>query len=99
MLNSGKLLLLKLVEIRYKYSKAYNSNETTRTYRQLPAYYLWMSGRDLVKVPGDENDLLVLLQDQRKQLLDVILKDKLKAKKETDLIKIINRYNLLLQTS
>lgn len=98
-LDSGKVLLLKFVEIRYKDSKAYNSNDMTRTYRQLPTYYLWMPGKDLVKVPGDENDLLVLLQDQRKQLLDVILKDKLKAKKETDLIKIINRYNLLLQTS
>jgi hypothetical protein len=98
-LDSGKVLLLKFVEIRYKDSKAYNSNETTRTYRQLPSYYLWIPGKDLVKVPGDENDLLVLLQDQRKQLLDVILKDKLKAKKETDLIKIINSYNRLLQTS
>lgn len=98
-LDSGKVLLLKFVEIRYKDSKAYNSNETTRTYRQLPAYYLWIPGRDLVKVPGDENDLLGLFQDQKKQLTDVILKEKLKVKREADLIKIINTYNRLLQTS
>jgi len=98
-LDSGKVLLLKFVEIRYKDDKAYNSNETTRTYRQLHAYYLWIPGKDLVKVSGDENDLLGLLQDQRKQLKDVILKDKLKVKKEADLIRIINSYNRLLQTS
>jgi len=98
-LDSGKVLLLKFVEIRYKDAKAYNSNETTRTYRQLPVYYLWIPGKDLVKVTGDENDLFDLLKDQRKQLTDVILKDKLKTKKEADLIKIINSYNRLLATS
>ncbi len=98
-LDSGKLLLLKYVEIRYKDSKAYNNNDITRSYRQLASYYLWIPDKDLVKVPGNENELLVLLHDQRKELINAIEKDKLKIKKEADLIKIINRYNRLVQTS
>jgi hypothetical protein len=98
-LDSGKVLLLKFVEIRYKDSKAYNSNDMTRVYRQLPSYYLWIPGKDMVKVPGDENDLLGLLQDKRRELADTIGKEKLKPKKEADLIKIINSYNRLLQPS
>lgn len=97
-LDSGKVLLLKYVEIRYKDAKAYNSNDITRSYRQLPSYYLWVPGKNLIKVPTAENELLALLQDRRKQLAETIDKDKLKIRKEADLTKIINRYNLLLQT-
>lgn len=97
-LDSGKVLLLKYVDIRYKDSKAYNSNDMTRSYRQLPSYYLWMPGKDMIKLPNDENELLGLLKDQRKQLTEAIDKDKLKFKKETDLIQIIKKYNSLSQT-
>lgn len=98
-LDSGKVLLLKFVEIRFKDSKAYNSNDMTRAYRQLPSYYLWIPGKDMIKVTGEENDLLGLLQDKKKELADTIYREKLKTKKEADLIKIVNRYNRLLQTS
>ncbi len=94
-LDSGRVLLLKYVEIRYKDSKSYGSNDMTRSYRQLPSYYLWIPGKDLVKAPADENELLNLLQDKRKQLIETIDKDKLKVKKESDLIRLINTYNRL----
>ncbi len=92
-LDSGKVLLLKYTEIRFKDSKAYNSNDMTRTYRQLPSYYLWVPGKDMVKVSTNENDLLATLSDQQKLLNDAILKEKLKVRKEADLIKIIALYN------
>ncbi|MBL0882029.1 MAG: hypothetical protein IBJ16_01550, partial [Chitinophagaceae bacterium] len=92
-LDSGKILLLKHSEIRFKDSKAYNSNDMTRSYRQLSSYYLWLPGKDLVKVPGNENDLIALLSDQQKILNDAIYKDKLKLRKEADLVKIIALYN------
>jgi len=92
-LDSGKILLLKYTEIRFKDSKAYNSNDMTRSYRQLPSYYLWMPGKDLIKVSGNENDLIAILSDQQKILNDAIVKEKLKVRKEADLIKIISLYN------
>lgn len=92
-LDSGKVLLLKYTEIRFKDSKAYNSNDMTRSYRQLPNYYLWMPGKDLLKVPSNETELIALLSDQQKTLNDAIYKEKLKLRKETDLIKIISLYN------
>jgi hypothetical protein len=94
-LDSGKVMLLKYVEIRYKDAKAYGSNDMTRSYRQLPTYYLWIPGRDLVKAPADESELLNLLQDKRKQLIETIDRNKLKIKKESDLIRLINSYNRL----
>ena len=98
-LDSGKVLLLKYVEVRFKDSKTYNSNDITRSYRQLASYYLWMPDKDMVKLSGDENDLLVLLKDKRKQLIEAIDKDKLRTKKEADLIKVIKKYNSLSQPS
>lgn len=95
-LDSGKVLLLKFVEIRFTDSKAYNSNDFSRAYRQLPSYYIWMPGKDLMKVPSTENELITLLADQRKALVEVIDKEKLKLRKENDLIKIIAKYNQLL---
>ncbi len=92
-LDSGKVLLLKHTEIRFKDSKAYNSNDMTRSYRQLSSYYLWMPGKGLVKVPGSENDLVALLSDQQRVLNDAIYKEKMKLRKEADLIKIISLYN------
>lgn len=92
-LDSGKVLLLKYTEIRFKDSKAYNSNDMTRSYRQLPNYYIWMPGKDLIKVSGNENDLIAILSDQQKVLNDAIMKEKLKVRKEADLIKIIALYN------
>lgn len=94
-LDSGKVLLLKFVEIRFKDSKEYNSNDFTRAYRQLPYYYIWMAGKDLVKVPTNENELIDLLAGQRKELIEVIDKEKLKMRKESDLIKIVAKYNEL----
>lgn len=98
-LDSGKVLLLKFTEIRYKDAKTYTSNDITRTYRQLPSYYLWIPGKDLIKVPGSETDLLGLLQDQQKKLTDLIGKDKLKVRREADLIRIIRKYNSITQPS
>jgi hypothetical protein len=92
-LDSGKVLLLKYTEIRFKDSKAYNSNDMTRSYRQLPSYYLWVPGKDMIKISTNENDLLAMLSDQQKLLNDAILKEKWKVRKEADLIKIIALYN------
>lgn len=92
-LDSGKVLLLKFTEIRYKDSKAYNSNDMTRYYRQLPSYYLWVPGKDLMKISQNENELISLLADQQKVLSDAIAKEKWKVRKEADLIKIISLYN------
>jgi len=95
-LDSGRVLLLKFVEIRHMDSKAYNSTETTRSYRQLPYYYLWKSGKDLIKVPVDENGLLDILKDKKKELAETINNERLKIKKEADLIQVIKKYNSLL---
>jgi hypothetical protein len=46
-----------------------------------------------VKVPSNETELIALLSDQQKTLNDAIYKEKLKLRKETDLIKIISLYN------
>lgn len=92
-LDSGTVLLLKFTEIRYKDSKSYNSNDITRNYRQLPSYYLWIPGKDLVKISLNENDLIALLSDQQKLLSNAIAKEKWKLRKEADLIRIIRLYN------
>ena len=92
-LDSGKVLLLKYTEIRFKDSKGYNSNDMTRSYRQLPSYYLWIPGKDMIKISTNENDLMAILSDQQKILNNAILKEKWKVRKEADLIKIIALYN------
>lgn len=94
LLDSGSLLLLKYVDVRYKDTKDYNGNYfTRRTYYQTPHYYIFTSGKKLIKISLNEDQLLSALVDKRKTLLDLILKDNIKIKKEADLIHLISLYN------
>jgi len=93
-LDSGKITLLKYIEVRYKDTKDFNGNYITRRkYYQTPAYYIWSSGKDLIKVSLKEDELLSSLSPLRKPLLNIILKENIKLKKESDLIRIIMLYN------
>jgi hypothetical protein len=93
-LDSGKITLLKYTEVRYKDTKDYNGNYITRRkYYQTPEYYIWSSDKNLIKVSLNEDELLSSLSPLRKPLLNIILKENIKLKKESDLIRIITLYN------
>lgn len=94
LLDSGEMSLLKYTEVRYKDTKDYNGNYITRrSYYQTPEYYVWSPGKDLLKISLNEDELLTALSPQRKLLLDILLKENIKLKKETDLIKLFTLYN------
>jgi hypothetical protein len=95
-LDSGKVLLLKYVEIRFKDARsAYSGTDLTRTYRQIPTYYIWTAADGLIRAPSHEAGLMAIFPAHKNAIAAELRKDKLKLKKEEDLTKAIQFCNSL----
>jgi hypothetical protein len=94
-LDSGKIMLLKFTKVRFEnnYSNVGSKLYNQRTYLKTPDYYVWSPGKELINISLNENELLATLRPFKNILLDIIHKEKIQIKKETDLIRIITLLN------
>lgn len=97
LLDSGAAIFLKYTSVTYQDKQAYNSATTTRVYTKKTIHYAWMSGRGLERIPKKEEDWGDFFAGYKKQIDTFIRTEKLKMKKEEDMIKVFAFYNHLQQ--
>ncbi len=93
-LDSGKVVLLKHVQITSRDERPYNSAVTTRVYKKVPAYYFYF-GNKLSEVSRKQENLLMQLQGKTTELEAFVRNNKIKLNKEEDVLKMVRYYNSL----
>lgn len=95
-LDSGKVLLLKHVSVKFSDSNpSYGTGEITRTYSHSPTYYVWSATGGIAKAPTDEAGLTALFPEHKAAISEMMKKEKPKMKREQDLQKAIAFCNAL----
>ena len=98
LLDSGKLQLMSKKAIQFKEAqapKALESSATPAKYQQLPDQFFYRFGQgDLVKI-SNTRKMIAGLQDHQEELNAFAKKEKISAKKEDDLIRLVKYYNSL----
>jgi hypothetical protein len=89
-LSEGKGSLLKYYAIQWHDDKPFNTNNTTRIYKTIEHYYLYMD-RQMFRLEKNKKNLAKLLAIPE----DYISKQNLNLKKEEDAIKLVRFYNSL----
>lgn len=97
LLDSGTAVFLKYTAVSYNDKQAYNSALTTRVYAKKHTHYAWMPSRGLEKIPKKEEDWGNFFVGYKKEIDAFIRSEKLKMKKEEDMIKVFGFYNRLQQ--
>ncbi len=92
-LDSGKVTLLKYYNTYYLDNKEPFSNRITRTYHLGEYYFVLDSHEKMISLKTDKNDVLALFADKQAAVESFLQKNKIKFKKEEDLIKIFHFYN------
>ncbi|SJZ79463.1 hypothetical protein SAMN04488132_104289 [Sediminibacterium ginsengisoli] len=93
-LDSGKVMLLKHYRVSFSDDKAYGSPETIRTYKRKALYYAWSPSKGIQPL-AKESALSDFMADKKNQVEAYMSKEKLKGKKEEDLVKLFAFYNAL----
>ncbi len=96
-LDSGYCQLLKGYKVSYTDEKPYGSASITRTYDRTEAYYAYSPKQGMKKLEKNKESLLLFLSDKTKAVDNFITANKLKCKKEEDLVKVFAYYNTLVQ--
>ncbi|MDQ6812243.1 MAG: hypothetical protein M3040_00665 [Bacteroidota bacterium] len=89
-LSQGKATLLKHYVVTWQDITPFNTTNTTRTYKQMEQYYLFLNGK-MVRLEKNKDNLRELLEIQR----DYISLNKLNLKKDEDATKFVDYYNSL----
>lgn len=92
-LDSGKITLLKYYSTYFLDNKEPFTNRFTRTYHILENYYALLPNQKLVHLKLSNSDILEILQDKKAAMDAYINKNKIKSKKEKDLIELFHYYN------
>jgi hypothetical protein len=88
-LSEGKASLLKYYEIQWHDDKPFNTNNTTRIYKTIEKYYLYLNGQMFMLQKNKKN-----LEKLLPATTDYVRKEKLDVRKEEDAIKLVAYYNL-----
>lgn len=91
----GKATLLKKYKVRYveaEKAKAYEKSMPARFERGTENYYIEFQDGKISYVPNNKN-IASLFPDKKEEIEKYVKAEKLKLKKEDDLIKLINFYN------
>lgn len=94
LLDSGKITLLKKIFITYKDQTGYGSTMVTRIFEQKYSYYI-LKDHQIISLDRSKTALLEAMADRNSQLDAYIEQEKLKLRKEEDLIKVFRFYNSL----
>ncbi|MCW3109587.1 MAG: hypothetical protein JWQ09_4093 [Segetibacter sp.] len=89
-LSQGKATLLKHYAVTWQDITLFNTTNTTRVYKQMEQYYLYLNGK-MFRLEKNKDNLPGLLGSSK----DYISKNKLNLKKEEDAAKLIDYYNSL----
>lgn len=94
-LDSGNFILLKSYNVLISKAQSNGLNPTAPNliYQKSETFYAFKKESGIIKLSRNIEDILNLLKDKRSQLEIFISSNKLKPKKEDDLIKIFNYYN------
>lgn len=92
-LDSGKITLLKYYSTYFLDNKEPFTNRFTRTYHYLENYYAILPNEKLVHLKLSNSDILEILQDKKAAMETFIKQNKIKSKKEKDLIELFHYYN------
>ena len=99
MLDSGSAVLLKYTSVNFQDKQPYNSVNTIRTYTKKQTYYSYLPSKGLVSLPSEAEELIRLFGKEASIMAEFMQKNKLKGKKETDLIKLFAYYNTIKKPS
>jgi hypothetical protein len=94
-LDSGKVQLLKYVEILYHDVKPYGSPNTKRVFERKERYYVYRPGSGLQRLTNSVASVLQLLHDQRAAVSKYISQNNLRCRKEQELLQVFSYYNRL----
>jgi hypothetical protein len=95
MLDSGAAVLLKYTSVKFQDKQPYNGVNIVRTYTKKEVYYSYIPSNGLVALPSESTELVRLFGKDAIAMNDYLQINKLKTKKEADLIKLFAHYNTL----
>lgn len=93
-LDSGSISYLKYTEVSFSERQPYPNARFVRTYRDRALYYA-AKGTQLQKLPKNIEEIPALFTGKELKVAELIKKDKLKLKKENDMIQLFRHANLL----
>jgi hypothetical protein len=93
-LDSGKITLLKKIFLTYKDQTGFGSTNVTRIFEQKYSYHTY-SNEVVTALERSKADILTLLADKSNKVEAYIESEKLKLRKEEDLVKVFRFYNTL----
>lgn len=92
-LDSGTISFLKYTEVSFSERQPYPNARFVRTYRDRVLYYA-AKGTQLQKLPKNIEEVPALFAGKELKVAELIKKDKLKLKKENDMIQVFRYANL-----
>jgi len=95
MLDSGAAVLLKYTSVKFQDKQPYNGVNIVRTYTKKEVYYSYIPSKGLIAIPAESAELVRLFGKDAVVMNDYLQMNKLKTKKEADLIKLFAHYNTL----
>ena len=95
MLDSGAAVLLKYTSVKFQDKQPYNGVNIVRTYTKKEVYYSYIPSNGLIVLPSESTELIRIFGKDAVAMNDYLQMNKLKPKKEADLIKLFAHYNTL----
>jgi hypothetical protein len=92
-LAKGEISLLKYYFVQVTEAKPYSSATMLRTIEKFPRLFVYSKNIGLKKAPKSNEDLAEIFKVENERLTKIIESNKLKIKKEDDLIKCIQLFN------
>lgn len=86
-LDSGSVSYLKYTEVSFSERQPYPNARFVRTYRDKVSYYI-AKGNQIENLPKSIEDVSALFPGKEAKMMELIKKDKLKLKKESDMIQL-----------
>lgn len=92
-LTKGEITLLKYYFIQVTEAKPYSSATMLRTIEKFPKLFVYNKNNGLQKAPKSNEEIATIFKLEGESLNKIIQENKLKIKKEEDLIRCIELYN------
>lgn len=95
LLDSGRISLLKSIQVLYHDTRDYGRASITRVFTQEEMYYVYEPGKGMKKLAADKKSILAVFPAHNQDLAQFIISHDLKCRKEEDLRKVFTYYNSL----
>lgn len=93
-LDSGKISLLKKIYLTYKDQMGYGTTNVTRIFEQKYSYFTYCNGT-LNQLDKSKGELIKIFADKSNDVQAFIESEKIKLRKEEDLVRVFYFYNTL----